>query len=254
MSMDKRMEAITQRYEKDRQYLANVYTQIPEPNVEHAKSTMDFEDVRSNRAQLLERLGILQRRTEYGRPSQGEPLGRKSFWTLLVPRDEAERLLAKHHDESFASSLDSINAGFKKAPETRRKNREARAQELRRAEAELDELPEPPRANLSAAEQVALIERARSYTERRNIALARLDELASSVSEAGISFDKKAAYNSFHFDDVDPELEAISLIVPFIDRLEETIDELLKANKASLPHNSNATTTAATVTTSVSAH
>lgn len=76
-------------------------------------------------------------------------------------------------------------------------------------------------------ESVALIEAARQYHNRNGAVHKKLDELAALADEIGITFSKEKALESIQFD-TDDRLEAISLVLPYIDGLVARNDSLVR--------------------------
>jgi hypothetical protein len=201
---------------------------------------------------LFEELGILRRRMEYGNATtNGLPFGRHYHWTLVVPKDEAVTKLAANQAERRAASLAAIEAGRKKQGKTHAENSAARkaakaaavvtpavtlatddTEEVRAIAGEepdrhLGSLMNESIRALRKDDAAALIEAARQYTKRTTSIDAKIDELAKLAAEVGISFDREKAHDAVRYD-TDERLEAIKDVLPYIEKLEASVERLSK--------------------------
>lgn len=174
---------------------------------------------------LMKELGIIEVRLDW---SGGG--GKKAYWKLLVSQDEALSRMRDYRATSGTARPTRVVSKYEAQRAKRSSRLPVRADapataspEPTRLVAEAGELPamdEPWRAVLREARKddgAALIEATRQYAGRREVLRTKLAELA----EVGIVIPEDAA--SFPVDD---RLEALSLIMPFIEKQERWIDNL----------------------------
>lgn len=184
------------RHEHERAWLAALYTrwtvQEEQANVNYLRLA---EELGATAAPFLKathtyrEIGALITRLVYEH-------GRRSFWTLAIPQDEAIRRLTEHqHNEIVAMSTPS-------QPEP--------ASELVASAGEDPESPFAPLKQLKGRdEEEALVAAARQYAGRKDVMATTVTQLEA----AGIEVKRDA----FTFK-TDPVLEAIVLVLPVIDR------------------------------------
>lgn len=204
--------------------------------------------IKDDVGELVE-IGILSRRLEYGTATNTLGPGRHYHWTVLVPKEEgADRL------EKLLQERDTFLAGKgHRAAQTRRANlRQARTEVPLMKETVVEETepvalseveetraiagPDAPTIGrafpqlraLRRDEAGALVEAARRYQNRSSVMLQKLDELEALAKTIGVIFSKERALESIAFDDPDPRLEAIALILPHIDSLIAKRDSLIE--------------------------
>lgn len=184
------------RQEHERAWLAALYArwtvQEEQANVNYLRLA---EELGATAAPFLKathtyrEIGALITRLVYER-------GRRAFWTLAIPQDEAMRRLTEHqHNEIAAMSTPS-------QPEP--------VSELVASVGDEADSPFAPLQKLKGRdEEEALVAAARQYASRKDIMAATVKQLEA----AGIEVKRDA----FTFK-TDPQLEAVSLVLPVIDR------------------------------------
>jgi len=146
-------------------------------------------NVSARTAKRLVRLGILQQKRTLIL-REGKPSGTKMVWTLLVDRENAR--------ERIAASTTPLPADEQKY---------------------LNDIA-------AAAEWLTL---AREYAQRNSGIYGRLQDLADAAADAGIEFNRDAAFGAFHLDDVrDERLEGAALLLPLIDAMQADLKTLAK--------------------------
>lgn len=174
-------------------------------------------------------LGIVRREgPEYGNPTNGLSPGRHYHYTLLVDKNEA---IKRFEDWATASAAESSE----KRKEGAARGAAKRAESILVAEAGED------RANGLAAhvdtttmtrlqearrdEPGALIEAARQYARRDDRLDGMVADMERAAAEMGIPFDREAAFGLFTVER-DEFLETITLVLPYVDRLERENERL----------------------------
>lgn len=178
-------------------------------------------------AQQFEKLGLIERRYVWqGQPTDKMAMGKHAFWKLTKPYEEALDILERDQAKRLEITAAKRSASASK-PRTSKKMRES--VEVTKAIVGPDAptlgeaMPELRAARKD--ERTALIEAARQYAKRHEAAFGKLNELAATMADLGISFDIEKARAAFVFEP-DDRLEAIALILPYIDRLERTNEQL----------------------------
>lgn len=201
-------------------------------------------------SQELRGLGILQVEIYYPKSNGGERVGRQADWTLLVPREEAIRRY-EAYIESLRNGGERVSEKFehhqrprKVTPETPKPkmNGEAKEPPVDRTaiRTERDEPVEaiagPDRpspflglAGLRRDEEAALIEAARQYRNRASTVESKIGEMEQLAKSVGATFDAELIRSAFRFDR-DERLEAIGLVMSYIDRLETRVETLTRLN------------------------
>lgn len=199
----------------------------------------------------FEDLGIIKRRMEYGTPKNGLSSGRHFHWTALVEEDEALLMLKKFQaarpsaikdnrengrrqevaTKAAAKKAASIAPSFVPTPvvtlATQDSEEETRAIAGPETGEHLGDLMSSAIRGLRKDESAALIEAARQYANRGQSLQTKLDELARLAAEVGVKFNVDIARTAISLDH-DDRLEAIVPVLPYITRLEETVDRMGK--------------------------
>lgn len=184
----------------------------------------------------FERGGMARRRYTW------DDQGRVSYLTLIMSQEGAHTALNAIHAEelkeidkppvrrkrktSSQMAVEAVDAGWADAKTEPVALAKSDAEELRatagpEAESPLKALA--PYRKLDDPE--AAVALARQYKDRHKTVLARLDDLASIAAEYGISFDRAKMTDAIKVE-VDPMMEAIVAILPYIDRLEGRVKSL----------------------------
>lgn len=138
--------------------------------------------------------GILITRLVYER-------GRKAYWTLAIPQDEAMARLEAHHVQE--------NTTVKERAPKKKTAPEGESRLVASVGDEDTSSPFTPLQDLRRDDQEALIAAARQYANRKTM----LADMVAQLERAGINTN----VNAFEFE-ADPRLEAIALVLPAIDR------------------------------------
>lgn len=193
-------------------------------------------------------LGILERRLEYGTPQNRLSPGRHFHWTLLLPRAEAQRVLNESQEARRVTNHENRSNGVAKRPKRPVKTitppfiptpvvTKATPVMATSPEEEVRAIAGPDRdermgdlmkANIKALRKDdggALVEAARQYQNRIGTFKTKVEELASLAIASGIVFDKEMAMKAVSVD-VDERLEVVASLLPYIDRLEQTLERL----------------------------
>ena len=224
---------------------------------------------------ILYKLGILEKEGPYyGSKANGLPGGRHYNYTILVPYDEALDRLVKDQAERDAAATTNRKAGAKRGA---RKRTETGTAAFRKRLAEnAGRLPDEtvaivgpdaddglaakvPAAQLRKLaetrkdEPAALVEAARQYVARPKSNInAMLADLEAEAEKLGITFDREQflrdwpGFADATESETDERLEAIALVLPYIDALErrsEHFEKMFRATGASTSITTMDTTT-----------
>jgi hypothetical protein len=233
----------------ERKMLAALYRALPNVGQEYRSQVgaqigagAGFNrNVANEDLRLFAELGIFSRRVEYGIPSRnGMQAGRHWHWTVLLAKEEAEQRLAVYQEQRLLDHAENRKSGIAKSAGTRRgQSHVNRSETLAVATDPTEETraiagPDAPTIGdlapaamkaLRRDEIAALIEATRQYQNRHATILGKLDELATMAKEIGVTFSKERALESITLD-TDERLEAIALVLPHIDRLDEMATRL----------------------------
>jgi len=190
---------------------------------------------------LFRALGLIKSEEEWGQRS------RFIFYTRLVDEAEGERLIHKHFDEGgtmVVKGLTDLPSSSVSRAKTKKAPRITNAEDLNRVfpKVAVDESetrstkdvlrasagPEPePTMRLVTRpamkdEEAALVEAARQYSTRHEAVFAKFSELEA----MGITIDREKAMKAVKLER-DDELEGVSKVLPYIDRLERNLDRAL---------------------------
>ncbi len=219
-------------YAKEQKFLDDLY-QIMEVGKEQEMSRRLLQEItRADPGRMYQVLIALQRangytmRFEWHDPNSEEGPGKRAFWKLNIPYEEAKVIL----DKAQREHLIAAKMRYKKVGSAN----------LVKARAAKDSTngvvystgPDMPKGigikSFSPQEKQpkALVEAARQYGPKLNAAKAAYDLLKS----GGIEVDREAFFKVMNISQ-DERLEVVSLVLPYIDQLEAQVKELKKARK-----------------------
>lgn len=194
-------------------------------------------------------LGILQRRMEYGTKTNGLVPGRHFHWTLLIPKDDAERLLTMTDEEEVKRFHENYTNGLKLSADKRRGVPQKRQEDhpvaittgsnattttVVRVENDqpVEAISGPDKPNPFSAlrplrkdESYAMVEAARQYRDRSGKITERIDALVTQAKELGMTIDEEALRSSIVLD-TDERMEHILLVMPYIESLERSLERM----------------------------
>ena len=194
---------------------------------------------------VFEDLGILSRRMVFGTPTNGLSFGRHWYWTLIVTKEEAVKLLEASQVARIEQAQKNTEAGNQRRKQKRAEEADRRSSDWISTAIATDPAeetraisgPDPDRrlgslmsssiTALRKDESAALIAAARQYYSRVGSILKKIDELARLTQEVGVAFDRDKAIESIQYD-VDERLEIVVDLLPYIDKLEMSVDRLSK--------------------------
>lgn len=187
----------------------------------------------------------------YGSKTNGLGIGRHFNYTLLMPLSQAQGVLTSDQADRIEAAKANRITGAAKGVQTRVANRQKRSDRAAQATRQFDsetvyvsgddadtigdrferKVHEAVREQFRD-EPAALVEAARQYVKRRAAVAPRvgssLDELEREAQKMGITFDREmflSMFPEFQTDPVelDERLEAVALVLPYIDELEQEI-------------------------------
>jgi hypothetical protein len=218
-------------FEKQRAFLVDLY-KVLEVGKEVRTSMAQISDATGYEPNIVSYvLNVLRHkngyaiRTEYGAYGSASGLGKRSYWTLLIPYDRAERYLREWQDNNRSSTHRSRSSARKTVIE--RKKSEVAKQPV--AMSFGDDAPRSidiQRFSPANKEPGALVAAAKQYSEKFPVVQKALDTLKS----GGLTIDEEAFFKAMNLQK-DDRLETIALILPYIDQMERTITRLTEANK-----------------------
>lgn len=194
----------------------------------------------------FESLGIFTKRLVFGQVNTPD-MGRHFYYTLLMSKDEAQKVLALSTDERRKGSYENYAHGGKKSGDVRR----GKPQSAKQANHELlmstaavlatndkeevraiagDEpisslatrLKEARRTAAVPDESAALVEAARQYAGRSGAIKDKIKELEEIATQLGMTIDTSQMLGAVSFEP-DPVLETVALALPYITSLENRI-------------------------------
>jgi hypothetical protein len=199
-------------------------------------------------------LGILRRRLEYrvSKKPSGVSVagGRAYYYTLAMPKEEAQDLVNKKFAKDLADAEATFFASLVPAASKRSKTMKQRYQEEtvpikpstdlavrvdRDQPVEAIAGPDKPNpfaalAPLRKDESYALVEAARQYNQRDTKVNERIEGLLRQAKEFGLTVDETALRNSITIAR-DERLETVSLVLPYIGMVESQLANYQEQNE-----------------------
>lgn len=186
-------------------------------------------------ARSLNETGIIKREIGFRPLVNGLATGRVSTWTLLVAKEVAIAMLDRLDTDETASYKRNISESMKLARAAKSSKEKVNTDIV--AIKHVGSIPVqaivgPDRPNplealrdLRKDESYALVEAARQYAHRDQSIESHVDTLVAQAKALGVTIDVDALRSSITIDH-DDRLEHVSLVLPYIEQLERSIERL----------------------------